>query len=258
MSRGEGREHAAGSHEPRGRTEPRRVRIGCESGPSVAVLTPEPQVSLWALFECCWWRPWPPFSSRLPRRNRTFAATWANFTMAPSRFFGASQVRTRPGDRHHEPGTRRNTELQGATVAGKAILSFKPIAKPLAELRLDAVALHVQSVESSEKVMGHQVTENKLVITFAAPIPAGKEANVTIAYSAEPERGLYFRTPEMGYKEGDTHLFTQGEAIEARHWYPCFDAPNEKFTSEITCRAPEGMMVLSNGRLISEKETSPD
>jgi aminopeptidase N len=58
----------------------------------------------------------------------------------------------------------------------------------------------------------------------------------------------------MGYKEGDTHLFTQGEAIEARHWYPCFDAPNEKFTSEITCRVPEGMTVLSNGKLVSEEK----
>ena len=99
---------------------------------------------------------------------------------------------------------------------------------------------------------GYQVTDKQLIVTFAEPIPFGKEASVTIRYSAEPSRGLYFRTPEMGYKAGDTHLFTQGEAIEARHWYPCFDAPNEKFTSEITCRVPEGMLVLSNGKLLSE------
>ena len=140
------------------------------------------------------------------------------------------------------------------TVSGKAVLTFKPIAKPLAELRLDAVDLTVRSVVSSEKLLGYQTTRDKLVITFAESAPAGKETTVTIAYSAEPERGLYFRTPEMGYKEGDTHLFTQGEAIEARHWYPCFDAPNEKFASEITCRAPTGMTVLSNGRLISEEK----
>ena len=83
---------------------------------------------------------------------------------------------------------------------------------------------------------------------------AGKEASVTIAYRAEPTQGLYFRTPEMGYKAGDTHLYTQGEPTEARHWYPCFDAPNEKFTSEIVCRVPEGMTVLSNGRRVSEEK----
>jgi aminopeptidase N len=77
---------------------------------------------------------------------------------------------------------------------------------------------------------------------------------VTIAYRAQPTQGIYFRTPEMGYKEGDTHLFSQGEAIEARHWYPCFDAPNAKFTSEVMCRVPEGMTAESNGRLVSEEK----
>jgi aminopeptidase N len=145
-------------------------------------------------------------------------------------------------------------DFKRRTVAGKAVLTFQPIAKPLPELRLDAVDLDVQSVTSTEKVLGYQITDKKLVITFAEPIAAGKETSVTITYSAEPVHGLYFRTPEMGYKEGDTHLFTQGEAIEARHWYPCFDAPNEKFTSEVTCRVPEGMIVLSNGRLLSDEK----
>lgn len=139
------------------------------------------------------------------------------------------------------------------TVSGKAILTFKPIAKPFVELHLDAIDLHVDSVGSTEKIQGYQVTREKIIITFVDPVPAGKEASVTITYSAEPTAGLYFRTPEMGYREGDTHLFSQGESIEARHWFPCFDAPNEKFTSEITCRVPADMTVLSNGRLVSEE-----
>jgi aminopeptidase N len=58
----------------------------------------------------------------------------------------------------------------------------------------------------------------------------------------------------MGYKEGDTELFSQGESILARHWYPCFDSPNAKFTSEVTCRDPAGMTAVSNGRLVSEEK----
>src|SRR5262249_25119594 len=92
------------------------------------------------------------------------------------------------------------------------------------------------------------------IITFDQPIAPDKEASVTISYSATPKRGLYFRTPEMGYKTEDMQLWTQGEAIEARHWFPCYDAPNEKFTSEVTCRVPEGMVVLSNGKLVSEEK----
>lgn len=140
------------------------------------------------------------------------------------------------------------------TMAGQVTIRFKPMAKPLLELRLDAVDLAVRSVTSGDKIQAWQTTDKQIVVTFEKPITPGTETTVTIQYSAEPAKGLYFRTPEMGYKSGETHLFTQGEAIEARHWYPCYDSPNEKFTSEVTCRVPEGMTVLSNGRLVSSQK----
>jgi aminopeptidase N len=145
-------------------------------------------------------------------------------------------------------------DFKERTVAGTAVWQFKPMAKPVQEIKLDAVGLKVESVTATEKIEAYQVTQDHLIITFAGPIPADKEAGVTITYHAEPDLGLYFRTPEMGYKEGDTHCFSQGEEIEARHWYPCFDSPNEKFTSEITCRVPDGMTAVSNGRLVSDEK----
>jgi aminopeptidase N len=135
---------------------------------------------------------------------------------------------------------------------GVAALRFKPIAKPLEELRLDSVDLQVSAVTATENILGWQATDKEVVITFASGIPADQEVEVTIRYAATPKQGMYFRTPELGYCAEDMHLFTQGEAIESRYWFPCFDAPNEKFTSEVTCRVPAGMVVLSNGRLVSE------
>jgi len=140
-------------------------------------------------------------------------------------------------------------DFKARTVAGTAMLTFKPIATPLEELRLDAVDLHVASVTSTEKIAAHQVTDREIVLHFAPPVPVGKEARVTVKYSAEPRKGLYFRTPEMGYAE--THLWTQGEPGEARYWFPSIDHPVEKFTSEVTCRVPAGMVALSNGRQVS-------
>jgi aminopeptidase N len=137
-------------------------------------------------------------------------------------------------------------------VAGRAVLTFQPIAQPLRELTLDAEALTISALTATESVQAWQNTGHKLIVTFTAPVPVEREARLTVTYAAAPTKGLYFRTPAMGYKEGETHLFTQGEAIEARHWYPGHDAPNEKFTSEVTCRVPAGMTVLSNGKLMSE------
>jgi aminopeptidase N len=145
-------------------------------------------------------------------------------------------------------------DFKARTVSGKATLRFKPIAKPFAELKLDGVELAVSAVSSTEGVLGWQMTDKHVIVTFAEPIPADKEASVTITYRATPQKGLYFRTPEMGYPAGDSHLWTQGEPLEARHWFPSFDAPNEKFTSEMICHVPEGMTVLSNGKRMSEEK----
>src|SRR5436190_11985551 len=147
-------------------------------------------------------------------------------------------------------------DFKRRTVEGQMTLRFKPIVKSVRELKFDGVDLTVHSVTSSERIQAYQVTRENVIVTFADPVPADREATVTIAYQAEPIQGLYFRTPDMGYKEGDTHLFSQGEEIEARHWYPCFDSPNQKFTSEVTCHVPEGMTVVSNGRLVSQEKDS--
>src|SRR5262245_54303779 len=86
------------------------------------------------------------------------------------------------------------------SVNGQVTMRFKPIAKPLSELKLDGVDLSVASVGSSEKVGGWYASEKEITVTFEPPVPADKEATVNIRYSATPKKGLYFRTPEMGYK----------------------------------------------------------
>ncbi len=138
------------------------------------------------------------------------------------------------------------------SLTGLATLYFSPIAKPLAELRLDAVALEVESVEASSAVAAWQVTNDAIVITFTESLAPGVETWVRVKYAAEPREGWYFRTEAMGYPAGDDHFWTQGEPESHRHWFPGYDYPNERFTSEVLCRVPAGMTVLSNGRLIEE------
>ncbi len=145
------------------------------------------------------------------------------------------------------------------TVAGTMTMRLKPIGFPLASLELDAVDLDIAEVAAAgAEVAAHEVTKDKLILTFAAPIAADAEATVTVKYSARPVEGLYFRTPEMGYKEGDTQVWSQGEPEMHRHWFPSYDYPNERFTSEVICHAPKGMQVVSNGALQSETPEAGD
>jgi len=144
-------------------------------------------------------------------------------------------------------------DFHARTVTGTTTIRFVPIAELLTELKLDAVDLDVTSVTSEPNVVRYSTTDEAITITFSPPVLPGEERAVTVTYSAEPQKGLYFRTPELGYPEADMHLFSQGESHEARHWYPNFDYPNERFTSEVICHVPPEMTVLSNGRLVSEQ-----
>ena len=143
-------------------------------------------------------------------------------------------------------------DFKNRRVSGTATFTFQPILKPLGQLRLDAHDLEIHTVTGSTGIAAWQNTDRALIVTFAKPIAPTSKAKLTVTYEAEPKKGLYFRTPEMGYDPGDTHIWTQGEPIEARHWFPCFDAPNEFFTSSMTCRVPDGMTALSNGRMVSD------
>lgn len=145
-------------------------------------------------------------------------------------------------------------DFKSRSVSGKATLTFKPVGSPLDELSLDGIDLEVASVESTAKLKAHQATHDKVILTFEKPLAVDVEQTVTITYRATPKDGFYFRTPEQGYREGETHLFTQGETILARNWFPVLDSPNGKLTTEVTCRLPDGMKAWSNGSLVSQEK----
>ena len=146
------------------------------------------------------------------------------------------------------------------SVAGTATLRFAPIAQPLTSLRLDAVNLTVKDVRSlpPHLVRDWSAGREDLTIVFEEAVPVGADATVEIEYSAEPLQGLYFCTPDMGLPASDRLCWTQGETHEARHWFPCFDYPNERASTELIAHVPAGMTVVSNGRLISETKTDDE
>jgi aminopeptidase N len=142
------------------------------------------------------------------------------------------------------------------SLSAETVLRFKPLRSEIREIRLNAEDLRVSELSSSAPVAHWQNTGTEIVITFAEALPSDSEQTVTVRYKAFPEKGIYFRTEEMGYSAEDEHLFSQGEDSDARYWIPCYDSPNDKLTSEVTCHVPEKMTVLSNGHLVSEEDES--
>lgn len=143
-------------------------------------------------------------------------------------------------------------DFAAKTIQATTTLEFAPIAKPTRLVTLNAKGLRVEKIDASQKLAEHTSTDEHLKLLFEEPIPLGETVTVSITYTAEPKQGLYFRTADMGYPEGEDHIWTQGETHEAPHWFPCFDYPNERSTTEVICRVPKEMTALSNGKLIGE------
>lgn len=144
-------------------------------------------------------------------------------------------------------------DFEQRSIAAETTVTFTPIDKPVRELKLSATDLRFTEVRASVPLEDYVATDEEITLLFSRPLEPGERQSVTMRYTAEPKRGLYFRTAAQGYPEGDDHLWSQGEPHEAPHWFPAFDYPNERSSTEVICRVPQGMTVLSNGRVVSEQ-----
>src|SRR6187200_2685899 len=72
------------------------------------------------------------------------------------------------------------------TVAGTATLAFKPIARPLSKLELDAIGLTIEEVTAQgAAVAEHGLTDEKLVVAFKEAIASDTMVTLTIHYHAQ-------------------------------------------------------------------------
>ena len=78
---------------------------------------------------------------------------------------------------------------------------------------------------------------------------------VCVAYDLiHPIAGVYFIEPDRHYPKKPVQVWTHGEAEESRYWFPCFDAPHDKATTEMIATVPKDFFALSNGALIETTE----
>lgn len=114
---------------------------------------------------------------------------------------------------------------------------------------LDAEELDIRSVKVDGKELKFKALEDKLRIELPTPAGEGEEVSMSISYSARPRRGLFFVRPDKDYPNKQVQAWTQGEATESKYWFPCFDHPDMKFTSEMIVDVPKDSVVISNGKL---------
>gem|GEM_PF-23994 len=80
---------------------------------------------------------------------------------------------------------------------------------------------------------------------------------VAIDYSAQPRAGLYVIAPDRGYPERPWELFSDGEPQLNRYWFPSWDEPDDRATSELLATVERPLEAIGNGRLV-EVTDRPD
>jgi aminopeptidase N len=147
-------------------------------------------------------------------------------------------------------------ERSAKQVNGDTSVSLKPLKDGLRVVELDAVGISFSSVilEPSGTNVEFKSNGGKVAVTLDRPYGPQDTITLRFRYTAKPVKGVYFVNAETGRS---AQIWTQGEPDEARHWFPSFDFPSDKATTEQIITAEKDETVIGNGELLS-KSDNPD
>jgi aminopeptidase N len=118
----------------------------------------------------------------------------------------------------------------------------------LGEVVLDLDGLAVRSVRDARgRDLHFEQRAAQLEVDLPEALGLGDWTELCVEYAGTPVRGLWF----TGLRSGvPTQVFTQGECQDARGWFPCFDEPHDRATSEIRVEMPAGWVATAAGERI--------
>jgi len=158
-------------------------------------------------------------------------------------------------------------ELSSSTrsYAGETTVTLRPLRSGFDSCALDAETFDVTGVRNSlGQPLRFRQEPGRLVVFFPRPYGYGETLSFAVSYIADSvdvdeerfgmskgyEVGLGFVPANARRSEIINSLsFPTG----ARHWFPCYDHPNDKATTEVRATVDERYSVLSNGDLLSVK-----
>jgi aminopeptidase N len=186
-------------------------------------------------------------------------AGWAGAQQVTRKAFGDSlsryqQERTRT---YHLQHVLLNLTLDehAKSVSGTSTLTLRPLHPDLETIEVDSAELQIQSVTKPDgTALPFEQSEEKLRIRLPAPAGPDDLITVTIAYSGTPRKGLYFVAPDKAYPDKPFQIWSQGEAEDSHFWFPVYDYPNDKASSEGYYTVNADFTVISNGRLVGVED----
>lgn len=153
-------------------------------------------------------------------------------------------------------------DLKKRTVEGKATLNFRTM-RELRSFELDAVEFEVTATKL-QRGQGEAVAVKprhdgrKLAVDLGQSWQPDTPGMLEVTYRVrQPRDGLFFFGPTPTEPEVPWMVWSQGEAITNRYWFPSLDHPAQRQSTELIVTVESGFEVISNGKLLSRK-VNPD
>ncbi len=155
---------------------------------------------------------------------------------------------------------RTSFDRANKIVFGDTTVQLKPLKENFQTFELDAANMRFESVklETANLNLNYKTVGEKIVIALDKTYSPEDLISVRLKYSTKPKKGVYFvdALREDGEIKRAAQVWTQGEAEEARHWFPSYDFPDDKATSEQFITVEKGETAIGNGELLETKENA--
>jgi len=175
-------------------------------------------------------------------------------------------IRSRIFDQQHVR-LELDCDLDRQEIRGRAVHTLKPFA-PLQHIEFDAAEMKIEQVALADGPPSKKTEQRpaarklkftsgggRLVVTLDRRYLPQETIRLAIDYRVSgPDRGAHFVVPDTTEPAQPRMLWTQSEPESARYWFPCFDSPTDRLTSEILVTAPKKYFVLSNGTLKGKRD----
>lgn len=148
-------------------------------------------------------------------------------------------------------------DFEKKQVSGTSEYTFTPLVPNFSSLILHSKTTKVKSISLAGKNLKFSSDEEYLRINLGKKFSPRDTVSITIEFTANPERGLYFFSPSKEFPSMPYQIWTQGQSTYNRYWYPAYDLPDDKMTSEIALTVPEKLKASSNGLLQSVTPAKP-
>ena len=145
-------------------------------------------------------------------------------------------------------------EPEKGLVKGKITHFFTPIREKVDTFFLDGPGIDVKEAKLNGKTITFKIVPTGIIFYPEKTMVWGEKDSLAITYEAYPKRGIYF----IGWNDKNNisrkQIWTQGQGVDNRNWFPCYDTPNDKLITEVYVKFDKDYKVLSNGVKVAEKE----